>query len=66
MSVIKNKILEWVVEGIDYEDLKVIFVGLMVVVFFDEDLIVLVKILKKFVDDYDVFEIKGGIIEKKV
>ena len=66
MSVIKNKILERAVEGTDYEDLKATFVGPTAVAFSDEDPIAPAKILKKFADDHDALEIKGGIIEKKV
>lgn len=66
MSVIKNKILERAVEGTDYEDLKATFVGPTAVAFSDEDPIAPAKILKKFADDHNALEIKGGIIEKKV
>ena len=66
MMVIKNKILERAVEGTDYEDLKSTFVGPTAVVFSDEDAIAPAKILKKFADDHEALEIKGGFIEKKV
>lgn len=66
MMVIKNKILERAVEGTDYEDLKSTFVGPTAVAFSDEDAIAPAKILKKFADDYEALEIKGGFIEKKV
>lgn len=66
MMVIKNKILERAVEGTDYEDLKSTFVGPTAVAFSDEDAIAPTKILKKFADDHEALEIKGGFIEKKV
>lgn len=66
MSVIKNKILERAVEGTDYEDLKSTFVGPTAVAFSNEDPIAPAKILKKFADDHDALEIKGGFIEKSV
>lgn len=66
MMVIKNKILERAVEGTDYEDLKSTFVGPTAVAFSEEDAIAPAKILKKFADDHEALEIKGGFIEKKV
>ena len=66
IMVIKNKILERAVEGTDYEDLKSTFVGPTAVAFSDEDAIAPAKILKKFADDHEALEIKGGFIEKKV
>ena len=66
MSVIKNKILDRAVEGTDYEDLRSTFVGPTAVAFSDEDPIAPAKILKKFADDHDALEIKGGFIEQSV
>ena len=66
MSVIKNKILDRAVEGTDYEALRSTFVGPTAVAFSDEDPIAPAKILKKFADDHDALEIKGGFIEKSV
>ncbi|GGI64030.1 50S ribosomal protein L10 [Limosilactobacillus sp. RRLNB_1_1] len=66
MSVIKNKILDRAVEGTDYEELRSTFVGPTAVAFSDEDPIAPAKILKKFADDHDALEIKGGFIEKSV
>ena len=66
MSVIKNKILDRAVEGTDYEDLRSTFVGPTAVAFYDEDPIAPAKILKKFADDHDALEIKGGFIEQSV
>ena len=66
MSVIKNKILDRAVEGTDYADLRSTFVGPTDVAISDEDPIAPAKILKKFADDHDALEIKGGFIEKSV
>lgn len=66
MSVIKNKILDRAVDGTDYEELRSVFVGPTAVIFSDEDPIAPAKILKKFADDHDALEIKGGFIEKSV
>ena len=55
-----------VAEGTDYEDLRSTFVGPTAVAFSDEDPIAPAKILKKFADDHDALEIKGGFIEKSV
>lgn len=66
MVVIKNKILDRAVEGTDYEDLKSTFVGPTAVAFSNEDPIAPAKILKKFAEDHDALEIKGGFIEKSI
>lgn len=66
MVVIKNKVLERAVAGTDYEALKDTFVGPTAVAFSNEDAIAPAKILKKFADDHDALEIKGGFIEKQV
>ena len=66
MMVIKNKILQRAVEGTDYEALNDVFVGPTAVVFSNEDAIAPAKILKKFADDHDALEIKGGFVEKAV
>ena len=66
MMVIKNKILQRAVEGTDYEALTDVFVGPTAIAFSDDDPIAPAKILKKFADDHDALEIKGGFIEKGV
>ena len=66
MVVIKNKILERAIEGTDYDDLKATFVGPTAIAFSNEDPIAPAKILKKYAEDHDALEIKGGFIEKDV
>ena len=66
MVVIKNKILERAIEGTGYDDLKSTFVGPTAIAFSNEDPIAPAKIMKKFAEDHDALEIKGGFIEKDV
>lgn len=66
LSVIKNKLLSRAADKAELSDLKDIFVGPSAVAFSEEDAIAPAKILKKFADDHDAVEIKGGIIEGKV
>lgn len=66
MSVIKNKILTRAADEAGYSDLKDTFVGPSAVAFSNEDAIAPAKILKKYADDIDALEIKGGILEQKV
>ncbi|ANZ57295.1 50S ribosomal protein L10 [Fructilactobacillus lindneri] len=66
LMVIKNKILERAADKSGYEDLKDIFNGPSAVAFSDEDPVAPAKILKKFADDNDALEIKGGVIEGEV
>ena len=66
MMVIKNKILERAIEGTGYDDLKSTFVGPTAVAFSNEDPIAPAKIIKKFADDHEALEVKGGFIEQSV
>ena len=66
MMVIKNKILQRAVEGTDYEALSDVFVGPTAIVFSNEDPIAPAKIIKKFADDHEALEVKGGFIEQSV
>ena len=68
MSVIKNKILDRAVEGTDYEDLKSTFVGPTAVIYTDnaDDVTEPARIVSKYEDDFDVIEIKGGMLEGKL
>lgn len=66
MMVIKNKILQRAVEGTDYEALNDVFVGPTAIVFSNEDPIAPAKIIKKFADDHEALEVKGGFIEQSV
>ena len=66
MMVIKNKILQRAVESTDYEALNDVFVGPTAIVFSNEDPIAPAKIIKKFADDHEALEVKGGFIEQSV
>ena len=66
MMVIKNKILQRAVEGTDYEALNDVFVGPTAIVLSNEDPIAPAKIIKKFADDHEALEVKGGFIEQSV
>lgn len=66
MKVIKNLIFFCVVKKVGLDGLDEVFIGLIVVVFSNDDVVVLVKIIDEFVKDVKVLEIKGGVIEGKV
>ncbi|USS87841.1 50S ribosomal protein L10 [Fructilactobacillus hinvesii] len=66
LMVIKNKILERAADESGHTDLKDVFNGPSAVAFSHEDPIAPAKILKKFAEDHDALEIKGGIIEGEV
>lgn len=46
-------------------ELNEFLIGLNVIVFSNEDVVVFVKVLNDFVKDYEVLEIKVGVIEGK-
>lgn len=66
MSVIKNKVLTRAADAAGYSDLKDVFSGPSAVAFSNEDAIAPAKVLKKYADEIDALEIKGGILEKEV
>ncbi|KIS03258.1 50S ribosomal protein L10 [Paucilactobacillus wasatchensis] len=66
MSVIKNKVLTRAVDEAGYSDLKDVFSGPSAVAFSNEDAIAPAKVMKKYADQIDALEIKGGILEKEV
>ena len=66
MSVIKNKVLTRAAEAAGYGDMNDVFNGPSAVAFSDEDPIAPAKILKKYADQFDALEIKGGFLEKKI
>ena len=66
MSVIKNKILTRAVEAADLTDLNDLFVGPSAVAFSNEDAIAPSRILKKFADNIEALEIKGGVVDGQV
>lgn len=66
MSVIKNKVLTRAAEAAGYGEMNDVFNGPSAVAFSDEDPIAPAKILKKYADQFDALEIKGGFLEKKI
>ncbi len=66
MKVIKNKILTRAVEAADLTDLNDLFVGPSAVAFSNEDAIAPSRILKKFADNIEALEIKGGVVDGQV
>ena len=62
LKVIKNKILTRAVEAADLTDLNDLFVGPSAVAFSNEDAIAPSRILKKFADNIEALEIKGGVV----
>lgn len=65
-KVYKNLLICCVVEVNGYEGLEGVLIGFNVIVFSNEDVVVFVKIFNDFVKDYEVLEIKVGVIEGKV
>ncbi|GAX00894.1 50S ribosomal protein L10 [Secundilactobacillus silagei] len=66
MSVIKNKILTRAAEKAGYAELNDTFAGPTAVAFSDEDAIAPAKVLKKFADEHDSLNLKGGMVEGKI
>ncbi|UDM31863.1 50S ribosomal protein L10 [Lentilactobacillus laojiaonis] len=66
MQVIKNKILERVVEKTGFDDLKEVLSGPTAVAFSSDDAIAGAKILHNFSKEAPALELKGGVIEGKV
>ncbi|CUS26752.1 50S ribosomal protein L10 [Paucilactobacillus oligofermentans DSM 15707 = LMG 22743] len=66
LSVIKNTVLTRAAEQAGYGDLNDVFAGPSAVAFSNDDAIAPAKLLKKFSDEFEALEIKGGILEKSV
>lgn len=66
LSVIKNTVLTRAAEQAGYGDLNDVFAGPSAVAFSNDDAIAPAKFLKKFSDEFEALEIKGGILEKSV
>lgn len=65
-KVVKNTTLNLVFKELGFDGLEEIFKGPTAVAYSTEDLIAPAKVAKKFADDFEKLEIKGGIIEGKV
>ena len=66
LKVIKNKILTRAAEAAELTDLNDLFVGPSAVAFSNEDAIAPSRILKKFADNIEALEIKGGVVDGQV
>ncbi|MDF7627134.1 50S ribosomal protein L10 [Leuconostocaceae bacterium ESL0723] len=66
LEVIKNKILVRAAEKAGYAELNDLFVGPSAVAFSKEDAVAPARILKKFADENDTLEIKGGVVDGSV
>ena len=65
-KVVKNTTLNLVFKELGIEGLDEMFKGPTAVAYSTEDLIAPAKVVKKFADDFEKLNIKGGIIEGKV
>nr|CCC56957.1 50S ribosomal protein L10 [Weissella thailandensis fsh4-2] len=63
LRVIKNKVLVRAAEAADWSDMNDLFAGPSAVAFSDDDAIAPARVLKKYADDIDALEIKGGFID---
>ncbi|MCM0582542.1 50S ribosomal protein L10 [Weissella diestrammenae] len=63
LKVIKNKVLTRAADAADLSDLKDLFVGPSAVAFSNEDAIAPSRILKKYADEIEALEIKGGVVD---
>ncbi len=66
LKVIKNKILSRAADAAELSDLNNLFVGPSAVAFSYVDAIAPSRVLKKFADEIEALEIKGGVIDGKV
>lgn len=65
-EVIKNKILTRAVEKAGYAELNDIFAGPSAVAFSNDDAVAPARILKKFADENEALQIKGGVVDGNI
>lgn len=66
LRVIKNKVLTRAAEAADLSELNDLFAGPSAVAFSADDAIAPARVLKKYADDIDALEIKGGFIDGNI
>ena len=66
LRVIKNKVLVRAAEAADWSDMNDLFAGPSAVAFSNDDAIAPARVLKKYADDIDALEIKGGFIDGNI
>ncbi|WP_258088737.1 50S ribosomal protein L10 [Weissella fangxianensis] len=63
LRVIKNKVLVRAAEAADWSEMNDLFAGPSAVAFSNDDAVAPARVLKKYADDIDALEIKGGFID---
>ena len=66
LKVIKNKILTRAADAAELSDLKDLFVGPSAVAISADDSIAPSRVLKKFADEIEALEIKGGVVDGNI
>lgn len=66
LRVIKNKVLTRAAEAAELSELNDLFAGPSAVAFSADDAIAPARVLKKYADDIDALEIKGGFIDGNI
>ncbi len=66
LRVIKNKVLARAAEAADLSELNDLFAGPSAVAFSADDAIAPARVLKKYADDIDALEIKGGFVDGNI
>ncbi|MFL2019100.1 50S ribosomal protein L10 [Weissella hellenica] len=66
LRVIKNKVLVRAAEAADFSEMNDLFAGPSAVAFSNDDAIAPARVLKKYADEIEALEIKGGFIDGNV
>lgn len=66
LRVIKNKVLTRAAEAADFSEMNDLFAGPSAVAFSNDDAIAPARVLKKYADEIEALEIKGGFIDGNV
>ncbi|SCB91263.1 50S ribosomal protein L10 [Weissella bombi] len=66
LHVIKNKVLTRAAEAADLSELNDLFAGPSAVAFSNDDAIAPARVLKKYADEIDALDIKGGFIDGNI
>jgi large subunit ribosomal protein L10 len=66
LRVIKNKVLTRAAEAADFSEMNDLFAGPSAVAFSNDDAIAPARVLKKYADEIEALEIKGGFIDGNI
>lgn len=66
LRVIKNKVLVRAAEAADFSEMNDLFAGPSAVAFSNDDAIAPARVLKKYADEIEALEIKGGFIDGNI